>query len=108
MVDARFPCVKHEDDRVDEWHWANFVRSKLVPFHYVTPVGADLQEWSREYRDMLFEMAEFLQSREAVVSRDLAREFLIDSHSPGLGDFSLEDIQMLLTKVREYRLAAVT
>ena len=103
----RFLDVEREPGQIDRWYWSNFVSRKLVPFHYVIPVGADLQEWSREYRDLLFEMAAFLDARGSLVTRDLAREFLKGSDAPALEDFSLEDIQLLLAKARDYHLSDV-
>jgi hypothetical protein len=36
--------------------WMSLVRSKLVPLKLLIPVGQGIHEWSRTYRDMVFEM----------------------------------------------------
>lgn len=50
-------------------------------------------------------MAAFLSGGQERVTRGLALRFASVALSPGAKEFSIEEIQLLLAKVREFRLA---
>lgn len=65
-------------------------------------MGAGLHEWSPAYRDLVFEMAAFLDGHEAAPAPALIREFLAESRNRNLPYFSEEEIGLLLAKSQDY------
>lgn len=86
--------------------WTILLRKKLVPLGWVRPAGEGLFEWSRSFRDLLFEMADFLRLEE-LPPEDAAAEFVLkESGSRLLKDFSLPEIATLFKKAQEFGLDA--
>ena len=85
--------------------WMRLVQSKLVPFKLLIPVGQNTHEWSRTYRDMIFEMALFMARHGNGVTPELIRQFI--SRRPRneiVASFSESEIGMLMRKSVEYNL----
>lgn len=85
--------------------WMRLVRSKLVPLKLLIPVGQSTHEWSRTYRDMIFEMALFVARHGDGVTPELIRKFI--SRRPRndiVASFSESEIGMLMRKSVEYNL----
>ena len=51
------------------------VRDKLIPLRLLIPAGPGTHEWSREYRDLIFEMALFVEGNGGEVTLNLVRKF---------------------------------
>ena len=85
--------------------WMRLVRSKLVPLKLLIPVGQNTHEWSRTYRDMIFEMALFMARHRDGVTPELIRKFI--SRRPKndtVASFSESEIGLLMRKSVEYDL----
>jgi len=85
--------------------WTRLVRSKLVPLKLLIPVGQGTHEWSRTYRDMIFEMATFMACYGGEVTPELVRKF-IDRRPKNdiVASFSASEIEQLMRKSVEYNL----
>jgi hypothetical protein len=85
--------------------WMRLVRSKLVPLKLLIPVGPNIHEWSRTYRDMIFEMALFMARHGGEVSPQLIRSFIgWWPRNDIVARFSESEIGVLMRKSVEYNL----
>ena len=84
--------------------WKILLRRKLIPSRLVIPLTPGLQEWSRAYRDLLFEMADFIREESAHLGAEVADRFRARSRNSLLRQFTNEEILVLLTKVQAYGL----
>lgn len=83
-------------------HWLKLVKSKLVPGKLLIPAGMGVHEWSRAYRSLIFEMAEYVNRRGGVATLELAREFIETHDGEILHQFSEAEIYLLMAKSMEY------
>jgi hypothetical protein len=87
------------------YQWRRLVRNKLVPLKLLIPVGHAIHEWSRTYRDLIFEMAAFVARSEGEVTPELIRKFVRGRpRSDIVSTFSESEIGLLMKKSVEYRL----
>jgi hypothetical protein len=85
--------------------WMRLVRSKLVPLKLLIPVGPNIHEWSRTYRDMIFEMALFVARHGDEVSPQVIRSFIGRwPRTDIVASFSESEIGVLMRKSVEYNL----
>ena len=85
--------------------WTRLVRSKLVPLKLLIPVGQGTHEWSRTYRDMIFEMATFMACYRSEVTSELVRKFVGQPPKNDIvASFSASEIEQLMRKSVEYNL----
>ncbi len=85
--------------------WIRLVRTKLVPLKLLIPVGQSIHEWSRTYRDMIFEMAFFMARHGGGVTPEMIRKFVIRRPRNDLvASFSESEIGLLMRKSVEYNL----
>ena len=83
----------------------SLVRSKLVPLKLLIPVGHGIYEWSRTYRDMVFEMAHFMARYGGEVTPELIGEFMgRRAKNDIVASFSESEIGLLMTKSVEFNL----
>jgi len=101
---SRTPVVTYKRSEIRQ-EWMRLVRSKLVPLKLLIPVGQGTHEWSRTYRDMIFEMATFMACYGGEVTPELVRKF-IDRRPKNdiVASFSASDIEQLMRKSVEYNL----
>ncbi len=81
------------------------VRDKLIPLRLLIPAGPGTHEWSREYRDLIFEMAFFVEGNGGEVTLNLVRKFV--NRRPKndiLGRLSEPEVSLLMKKSVEYDL----
>jgi hypothetical protein len=81
------------------------VRDKLIPLRLLIPAGPATHEWSREYRDLIFEMAFFVEGNGGEVTLNLVRKFV--NRRPKndiLERFSEPEVSLLMKKSVEYDL----
>ena len=81
------------------------VRIKLLPLKLLMLAGQGIHEWSRTYRDMIFEMALFMDRSGGEVTPELIRQFI--SRRPRndiVASFSESEIGLLMKKSVEYNL----
>lgn len=90
---------------MDRCRWANLVRNKLVPAHLLIPTGVGIHEWSRAYRNLLFDMARFAHAHGGVATEDLARAFRRSQDREALRGFSESEVCLLMAKSLEYGLS---
>jgi hypothetical protein len=81
------------------------VRDKLCPLRLLTPAGPGTHEWSRTYRDLIFEMAFFVDRHGGEVTPHLVRKF-IDRRPQNdiVESFSETEVGLLMRKAVEYDL----
>jgi hypothetical protein len=85
--------------------WIRLVRSKLVPRKLLIPVGPSIHEWSRTYRDMIFEMAIFMARYGGEVTPEVIRRFIGWRRRHDIvASFSESEIGVLMRKSVEYNL----
>jgi hypothetical protein len=85
--------------------WIRLVRSKLVPLKFLIPIGPSTHEWSRSYRDMIFEMALFMARRGGEVTPEMIRTFIgRRPRNDAIASFSESEIGVLMRKSVEYNL----
>jgi hypothetical protein len=85
--------------------WMRLVRNKLVPLKLLIPVGQGTHEWSRTYRDMIFEMALLITRYGGEVTPELIRKFMRrPSRNDIAASFSEFEIGLLMRKSVEYNL----
>jgi hypothetical protein len=93
---------KHSERRRE---WLKLVREKLVPLKLLTPAGSETHEWSRTYRDLIFEMAIFVDRQGGEITSQLVRHFMANQPANDLiASFSAREIGLLLRKAVEYDL----
>jgi hypothetical protein len=93
---------KHSEMREQ---WIRLVRSKLVPLKFLIPIGPGLHEWSRRYRDMIFEMALFMARCGGEVTPEVIRTFIGKRpRNDVIASFSESEIGVLMRKSVEYNL----
>lgn len=80
------------------------VKSKLVPGKLLIPAGMGIHEWSRAYRNLIFEMAEYVNQNGGMATLELARKFAKSHDSEILHQFSEAEIYILMAKSMEYEL----
>jgi hypothetical protein len=83
----------------------NLVRRKLVPLKLLMLAGQGTHEWSGTYRDMIFEMALFMDRHGGEVTPELIRKFI--GRRPKndiIASFSESEIGLLMRKSVEYNL----
>ena len=80
------------------------MREKLIPLGLLIPAGPGIQEWQREYRDLVFAMVEFAKGREGDEQEHAADFILARRHSGLLKLFTFEEICILLRKATSYQL----
>jgi hypothetical protein len=99
---TRNVIYKHLETRQQ---WRRLVRNKLVPFKLLIPVGNALHEWSRTYRDMIFEMAAFVARSGGEVTPELVRKFIgRRPRNDVVSTFSESEIGLLMRKSVAYNL----
>ena len=85
--------------------WMRLVRSKLIPLKLLIPVGQSTHEWSRSYRDMIFEMAIFMARHGEGATPELIRKFIgRRPRNDIVASFSESEIGVLMRKSVEYKL----
>ena len=85
--------------------WRRLVRNKLVPLQLLMPVGQAIHEWSRTYRDLIFEMAAFVARSGGEVTPDLIRRFIGRRPKNDIvSSFSESEIGLLMEKSVEFDL----
>ncbi len=93
---------KHSERRRE---WLKLVREKLVPLKLLTPAGSETHEWSRTYRDLIFEMAIFVDRQGGEITSQLVRHFMANQPANDLiASFSAREIGLLMRKAVEYDL----
>ena len=93
---------KHSERRQQ---WMRLVHSKLVPLRLLIPIGPDTHEWSRTYRDLIFEMALFMGRSGGEVTPEEIRKFIgRRPRNDIVASFSESEIGMLMRKSVEYNL----
>ncbi|HEY5813028.1 MAG TPA: hypothetical protein VIT23_10305 [Terrimicrobiaceae bacterium] len=81
------------------------VRDKLIPLRLLIPVRPGTHEWSITYRNLIFEMASFMDEVGDEVTLDLVRSFARRTRKTELlGYFSETEILLLMQKSVEYDL----
>lgn len=85
--------------------WTALVKMKLVPLRLLMPVTEGVHEWSPIFRDLLFDMAYFLENHRTWNMQELAREFRREHRRELLRSISDEELALLLLKARDYDLA---
>ena len=101
---SRTPAVIYKRAEIRQ-EWMRLVRSKLVPLKLLIPVGQGTHEWSRTYRDMIFEMATFMACYGGEVTPELVRKFIGRRPKNDIvASFSASDIEQLMRKSVEYNL----
>jgi len=85
--------------------WTVLVRDKLVPLRLLMPVTEGVHEWSPVFRDLLFDMADFLERHRALDLQKLAQEFRREHPRELLRSISEKELALLLLKARDYDLA---
>ena len=101
---SRTPGVmyKHREMRQE---WMRLVRSKLVALKLLIPIGPSTHEWSRTYRDMIFEMALFMARYGGEVTPELVRKFIgRQPRNDTVASFSESEIGLLMRKSVDYNL----
>ena len=63
-----------------------------------------IHEWSRAYRNLIFEMAEYVNLHGGSASLEMARRFAKGHDSEILRQFSEAEIYLLMAKSMEYEL----
>lgn len=101
----RFPCMNMGRAMTDKRRWLRLVKSKLVPGKLLIPAGMGIHEWSRAYRNLIFEMAEYVNINGGMASLELARRFSREHDSEILHQFSEAEIYLLMAKSMEYELS---
>ena len=96
--------MKKEYSIPTQKNWAKLVNSKLVPGKLLIPAGMGIHEWSRAYRNLIFEMAEYVNQNGGMASPDLAKRFAKGHESEILRQFSEAEIYLLMAKSLEYEL----
>ena len=97
--------VIHKDFEARRRDWMRLVKDKLIPLRLLIPAGPETHEWSRTYRNLIFEMASFVERHGGQVTLDLARTFV--RRTPRveiLANFSEAEITLLMAKSIEYGL----
>lgn len=89
----------------DKRHWLRLVKSKLVPGKLLIPAGMGIHEWSRAYRNLIFEMAEYVNLHGGVATLELARRFAKGHDCEILRQFSEAEVYLLMAKSMEYELS---
>jgi hypothetical protein len=85
--------------------WLKLVRERLVPLKLLTPAGPGTHEWSRTYRDLIFEMAVFVDRQGGEITSQLVRKFMAYRPANDLvASFSAREIGLLMRKAVEYDL----
>jgi hypothetical protein len=85
--------------------WVRLVRSKLVPLKLLIPIEENTHEWSRGYRDLIFEMALFIARHGGGVTPELSRKFISGRPRNNIvASFSESEIALLMKKSLEYNL----
>jgi hypothetical protein len=93
---------KHSELRRE---WLKLVRERLVPLKLLTPAGPGTHEWSRTYRDLIFEMAVFVDRQGGEITSQLVRKFMASRPANDLvASFSAREIGLLMKKAVEYDL----
>ncbi len=96
--------MKKESSVSDRSHWVRLVKSKLVPGRLLIPAGMGVHEWSRAYRNLVFEMADFVNLNGGVATLELARRFSAERGEGIVRQFSEAEIYLLMAKSLEYEL----
>jgi hypothetical protein len=92
---------KHIEPR----NWMRLVREKLIPLRLLIPARPGTHEWSKTYRNLIFEMALFVDRHGGEVTPDLARKFAVRTQkSELLASFSESELMLLMRKSLEYDL----
>ncbi|MDX2081678.1 MAG: hypothetical protein SFU53_12920 [Terrimicrobiaceae bacterium] len=86
--------------------WTSLLREKLVPMGWVIPAGDGLFEWTRAFRDLLFEIAEFLRTDDRAPAECIQDFILTESGSRLLKDLTVSEIASLMCKARDFGLDA--
>lgn len=103
--EMRNPSVSELKNAEARSHWTMLVREKLVPLRLLLPMREGVHEWSPIFRDLLFDLAHFLQRQSEQDMRELAREFRREHRRELLRSISDEELALLLLKARDYELA---
>jgi hypothetical protein len=81
------------------------VHSKLIPLRLLIPIGPGIHEWSRTYRDLIFEMASFMDRSGGEVTPEEVRKFIgRRPRNDVVASFYESEIGMLMRKSVEYNL----
>jgi hypothetical protein len=81
------------------------VDSKLIPLRLLIPIGPGIHEWSRTYRDLIFEMASFMDRSGGEVTPEEVRKFIgRRPRNDVVASFYESEIGMLMRKSVEYNL----
>ncbi len=85
--------------------WTKLVRNKLIPLKLLMLAGQGTHEWSRPYRDMIFEMALFMDLHGGEVTTELIRKFIGQRpRNDIVASFTESEIGLLMRKSLEYNL----
>ena len=85
--------------------WMRLVHSKLIPLRLLIPIGPGIHEWSRTYRDLIFEMAFFMgRSGGEVTLEDVLKFISRRPRNDIVASFSESEIGVLMRKSVEYNL----
>jgi hypothetical protein len=104
LVLLRTADVSHKHPELRR-EWISLVRSKLVPLKLLIPVGQGIHEWSRTYRDMVFEMALFVAHYGGDVTPELIGKFMgRRAKNDIVASFSESEIGLLMRKSVEFNL----
>lgn len=88
-----------------ERHWLKLVKSKLVPGKLLIPAGMGIHEWSRAYRNLIFELAEYVNQNGGLATMELAKRFVQEHDGEVLRQFSEAEIYLLMAKSMEYEIS---
>jgi hypothetical protein len=101
---SRIPDVIYRHLKIRQ-QWVRLVRTKLVPLKLLIPVGQSTHEWSRTYRDMIFEMASFMAGHGDGVTLETIRKFIsLRPTNDLVASFSESEIGLLMKNSVEYNL----
>jgi hypothetical protein len=90
---------------IESQTWMKLVEEKLVPLRLLIPARPGTHEWSKAYRNLIFEMALFVHMQGGEVTPDLARQFAGRTRKPELLEgFSESEVVLLMRKSVEYDL----
>ena len=85
--------------------WMRLVHSKLIPLRLLIPIGPGIHEWSRTYRDLIFEMAFFMGRSGGEVTPEEVQKFIGRRPKNDIVTiFSESEIGVLMRKSVEYNL----
>ncbi len=85
--------------------WMRLVHNKLIPLRLLIPIGPGIHEWSRTYRDLIFEMAFFMGRSGGEVTLEEVRKFIgRRPRNDIVASFSESEIGVLMRKSVEYNL----